>query len=122
MSTLGKYLVLGGFSLLVLIGIVRCGVNSEEAAARETAQRQAARAEEQQAAADRERKEWAALVAKKQIVAGMPTDYVRRAWGEPSNINRTTTGAKVTELWTYGDGRAHLVFEGSILQTIQENR
>lgn len=53
---------------------------------------------------------------------GMSTDEARKIWGNPKNVNRSTTAAGVREQWVYGYGYKHeyLYFENSVLVTIQD--
>lgn len=48
---------------------------------------------------------------------GMTQEMCRLSWGEPKNINQTTTSNKKTEQWVYSDN--YLYFDNGILTAIQ---
>lgn len=54
------------------------------------------------------------------IIIGMSDADVRRSWGTPDSVNRTTLANGVREQWVYR--RGYLYFENSILTVIQEKR
>lgn len=52
------------------------------------------------------------------VAIGMSKETCRLSWGEPEDINRTTTQSSVTEQWVYGSG-SYLYFTNGVLTTIQ---
>lgn len=50
---------------------------------------------------------------------GMSMDECRNIWGNPQDINKTTTSLGETEMWFYGNQKS-LVFENGILNLINE--
>lgn len=57
---------------------------------------------------------------KKEPALGMTTDDVRNStWGEPENINRTTTKYGVREQWVYPDYK-YIYFDDGIVTAIQD--
>ena len=52
------------------------------------------------------------------VKVGMTKEQCKEAWGEPVNINRTTTASGTHEQWVY-EGGSYLYFDGNILTTIQ---
>jgi len=53
------------------------------------------------------------------IYIGDTSKIVREAWGEPKDINRTTTAYSVTEQWVYGSGQ-YVYFKNGIVTAIQD--
>lgn len=51
------------------------------------------------------------------IFIGMTKEQARASWGEPYDINRTTTQWRVKEQWVYGG--KYLYFDDEMLTTIQ---
>lgn len=58
---------------------------------------------------------------KHQVVIGMNADQCRLAWGNPTSIHRTVTGASVHEQWVYGIGN-YLYFDDGVLSAIQNTK
>lgn len=57
-------------------------------------------------------------ISKEEVFVGMTKTQARMSWGEPQDINRTTTGYIVHEQWVYGSG-SYLYFDNEILTAIQ---
>ena len=51
------------------------------------------------------------------VIIGMTKEQARLSWGEPSDINTTTTRGSETEQWVYGE--SYLYFRNGILDAIQ---
>lgn len=67
--------------------------------------------------------EQAKLIKSKQIRIGMSARAVRESWGDPSDINTTTTAHGTHEQWVYrGDNYndRYAYFDNGVLTTIQE--
>lgn len=81
-----------------------------------------AKEQEQKERETRIRKQYGAATAKLiiegRVRIGMTAQMCRDAWGEPSDINRTTGSWGVHEQWVYGLG-SYLYFENGILTSIQ---
>lgn len=63
------------------------------------------------------------IIVKKDPIIGMTTDEVRNStWGNPSDINKTTTKYGVSEQWVYKfwDKHRYIYIEDGIVTTIQE--
>jgi hypothetical protein len=52
------------------------------------------------------------------VYVGMSVDQAKMSWGEPKEINNTTTGKKRHEQWVYSSG-SYLYFENGVLTAIQ---
>jgi len=61
-------------------------------------------------------------IANKQVMLGMTADQVRESWGEPDDINRTTTRWGTSEQWVYGPSleAMYLYFDDGVLTSVQE--
>lgn len=60
------------------------------------------------------------IVIKKEPAIGMTAEEVRAStWGEPKDINKTTTKYRVKEQWVYS-GYKYIYLENGIVTTIQE--
>ena len=62
-------------------------------------------------------KEDCELIAKGKVHIGMTKEQAIAAWGNPGDINRTTSSFGVHEQWVYGS--SYLYFEDGILTTVQ---
>lgn len=65
--------------------------------------------------------EFRALAERRRVAVGMTPDWVRRAWGEPTTINRSVYESGVTEQWVYrnGSGKAQYVhFRDGVVSSI----
>jgi hypothetical protein len=60
---------------------------------------------------------WKAI-EKGSAIIGMTEEQARMSWGEPDNVNRTTTRRGTSEQWVYGSG-SYLYFTNGILDSIQ---
>lgn len=60
----------------------------------------------------------ARLILEGRVRIGMTAQMCRDAWGEPSEINRSSGSWGVHEQWVYGVG-SYLYFEDGILTSIQ---
>ncbi|MBV0933565.1 hypothetical protein [Marinobacterium weihaiense] len=40
-------------------------------------------------------------IQRRQVIVGMTEDQVRRAWGQPTEVNRSTSRSGATEQWVY---------------------
>jgi hypothetical protein len=58
------------------------------------------------------------LIREGKIRIGMTRSQVRFSWGDPEDINTTTTANEVKEQWVYGAGN-YVYFEDGILSAIQ---
>ena len=71
------------------------------------------------------RKEWGDkvdLIKQGKIRVGMTKEQVRISWGNPNDINRTTTMYGTREQWVYKGydyDRDYVYFDGDICTTIQ---
>ena len=63
------------------------------------------------------KKVWDAI-ANNDVFVGMNKEQVRMSWGEPSDINSTTSKHASSEQWVFGSG-SYLYFDGNQLTTIQ---
>ena len=64
----------------------------------------------------------ALAIAREQVLIGMTADEVVRSWGRPARINRTSTGAGVSEQWVYPVGRVRsslLYLDDGVLRSAQ---
>ena len=95
-------------------------VAEEERQSREEARQK--REEELQVLRDEYIKMWGSelgnVIANGRVRVGMTQEMCRAAWGEPTSVNRTTTGRSTTEQWVYDYGN-YLYFENGVLTTIQ---
>lgn len=48
-----------------------------------------------------ERRKWRNMAVSGQVAVGMPEEFVRRSWGEPDRINRSTRETGASEQWVY---------------------
>lgn len=56
-----------------------------------------------------------------EVRIGMTPAQVRRAWGEPYDVNRTRTAAGTSEQWVYGStGRRFVYFRDGNVTAIQD--
>ncbi len=60
---------------------------------------------------------WSAI-EKAKVFVGMTAQQARMSWGEPKEINRTSSASVKQEQWVYGDGN-YLYFDNGILTSIQ---
>ena len=57
-------------------------------------------------------------VRPKRVIVGMRAEMVRRMWGFPHRINRTTTQNGTSEQWVYGDG-VYVYVEDAVVTALQ---
>lgn len=55
-----------------------------------------------------------AAIAAKKVIIGMTTEEVRKAWGKPRNIDRTSTANHEGQHWFYGEGTLLVFFDGKV--------
>lgn len=64
--------------------------------------------------------EYCHLIIQKKVKIGMTQDMCIDSWGEPDDINRTTTNSDVSEQWVYDKRGLYLYFTNGILTAIQD--
>ena len=73
--------------------------------------------------AEEKQQETTPIIEKKAPAIGMTADEVRQStWGDPSDINKTTTKYGVREQWVYRSSvkNKYIYFEDGLVTAIQE--
>ena len=63
------------------------------------------------------------LAERRRVAVGMTPDWVRRAWGSPTTINRSVHSSVVTEQWVYRSGLArtqYVHFRDGVVSSISD--
>ncbi len=124
--TFGRMMMVGLLGLVVFFIVVSTTTNINSSEPNPTAAQDAAElAAWQQTPAgqlcakhpDWKRLACDAIVAKK-VRVGMTKEQAIAAWGEPEDINTTSTAGGTHEQWVYGFGN-YIYFDNGILSTVQ---
>ncbi|MGM0554222.1 MAG: DUF4124 domain-containing protein [Pseudomonadota bacterium] len=89
---------------------------------KETALRQETRSDEPRENPVEARTRWRNMAVSGRVAVGMPEAFVRRSWGDPDRINRSTRSAGTREQWVYRRDRSraqYIHMEGGVVTSIQ---
>lgn len=67
----------------------------------EAERRRATRRSNDQGNPVEERRHWRNMAVSGRVAVGMPEEFVRRSWGDPDRINRSTRDSGTSEQWVY---------------------